>query len=209
VPTKATPIKKVAAKKAAPAKRAPATKETTATKKVAAAGTTEKTSVRAKVTEPASPEPTAPSPVTAETTPAEAQPATADAPATNFDVLAKAAYLSITTFRKSGTPVPTPIWAAPDKGNIVFRTGSESGKIKRLRHTQRVTVAPCDRRGQLLGEPVSATARIMPENELPRVNAAMRAKYGWQFRISAFGTAIGRALRIKPHGQSGVELTLD
>jgi PPOX class probable F420-dependent enzyme len=199
-PAKVTPVKKVAAKKA-PAKRAPATNAAPATKKVAAAGTTEKTSVRVTVTEPISPEPAAAA--------TGAQPTATDAPAANFDVLAKAAYLSITTFRKSGTPVPTPIWAAQDKGNIVFRTGSESGKIKRLRHTQRVTVAPCDRRGQLLGEPVQATARILPKNELARVNGAMRAKYGWQFRISALGSEIARILRIKPHGQTGVELTLD
>jgi hypothetical protein len=41
-----------------------------------------------------------------------------------------------------------------------------------------------------------------------RVKAAMVRKYGWQFRITALGASAGRFLRIAPHGQVGVEITL-
>jgi PPOX class probable F420-dependent enzyme len=125
-----------------------------------------------------------------------------------FTTLAGEPYLSLTTYRRSGVPVPTPVWAAPDGSTLVVWTGANSGKVKRLRHTPRVAVAPCDRKGRLLGDPTPATARILGPADMPRVKAAMRAKYGWQFSVSAFGTTVGRLLRIAPHGQVGIEVTL-
>ncbi|WP_073260434.1 PPOX class F420-dependent oxidoreductase [Cryptosporangium aurantiacum] len=126
-----------------------------------------------------------------------------------FSALAAEPYLSLTTYRRNGTPVPTPVWAAPSGGHLLVWTGAESGKVKRLRHTPVATVAPCDRGGSLLGEPVAAHARIMRRDENPALNTAMKAKYGWQFRISALGAAIGRVIGIARPGQIGLEITLE
>ncbi|MGY1653605.1 PPOX class F420-dependent oxidoreductase [Geodermatophilus sp. SYSU D01119] len=93
-------------------------------------------------------------------------------------------YVSLTTFRRSGDPVATPVWAAPDGDTLVVWTRAESGKVKRLRHTARVTVAPCDVRGRLLGEPVEATAVLMPPHEWRQARAALARRYGWRWRIS-------------------------
>lgn len=125
-------------------------------------------------------------------------------------MLAWVSYVSLTTFRRSGQPVPTPVWIAPDGNHhLVAWTGAESGKVKRLRHTSRVTVAPCDRQGRLIGEHVEARARVMTPNEMPRVKAAMAAKYGMQFRVSAAVAALGRVVGIRRAGQVGLEITLD
>ncbi|MFI5953456.1 PPOX class F420-dependent oxidoreductase [Cryptosporangium sp. NPDC051539] len=130
-------------------------------------------------------------------------------PATDtFDALAVEPCISLTTYRRDGTPVPTPVWAAPSGGKLLVWTGSESGKVKRLRHTPAVTVAPCDRDGMLLGEPSAAHARIMRREEMPALKSAMKAEYGWQFRFAALGAGIGRAIGLRP-GQVGVEITLD
>ena len=51
-------------------------------------------------------------------------------------------------------PVPTPVWAAPDGDSLVVWTRADSGKVKRLRHTSRVTVAPSDIRGKVHGPAV-------------------------------------------------------
>jgi PPOX class probable F420-dependent enzyme len=72
--------------------------------------------------------------------------------------LPDAEYVSLTTFRRSGAAVATPVWAAPDGGTLVVWTRADSGKVKRLRHTARVLVAPCDVRGRLTGPAVEGVA---------------------------------------------------
>jgi len=126
-----------------------------------------------------------------------------------YAALASEPYLSLTTFRRNGTGVPTPVWAAPHDGHLLVWTGAESGKVKRLRHSPVATVAPCDRGGSLLGEPVAAHVRIMGRDEKKVLDAALKAKYGWQFRISALGAAIGRVIGIARPGQIGLEISLD
>ncbi|TQS44538.1 PPOX class F420-dependent oxidoreductase [Cryptosporangium phraense] len=125
-----------------------------------------------------------------------------------FDALAAEQCISLTTFRRDGTAVPTPVWAAPSGGKLLVWTGVDSGKVKRLRHTPAVTVAPCERGGSLLDEPVAAHARVTRRDEMPALKAAMKAKYGWQFRFAALAAGIGRLIGLRP-GQIGVEITLD
>ncbi|WP_205660448.1 PPOX class F420-dependent oxidoreductase [Amycolatopsis antarctica] len=101
------------------------------------------------------------------------------------EALADAEFLSLTTFRRDGTPVATAVWAAPDGDRLVVWTPAASGKVRRLRHTARVTLVPCDRRGVVdagAGEPVEGLARLLPPAELGPVRRAMTAKYGWKFR---------------------------
>ena len=90
-------------------------------------------------------------------------------------------YVSLTTFRRTGEPVPTPVWAAPDGDSLVVWTRADSGKVKRLRHTSRVTVAPCDIRGRVRGPAVEATAGFVDRAEWPSALAALRRAYGWRF----------------------------
>ena len=97
-------------------------------------------------------------------------------------------YVSLTTFRRTGEAVPTPVWAAPDGDALVVWTRADSGKVKRLRHTSRVTVAPCDMRGRLEGPAVDGVAEFLDRAEWPRARAALARRYGWQWRIS-YGTS--------------------
>ena len=68
-----------------------------------------------------------------------------------FPALRGHQYALLTTFRKSGQPVPTPVWFAEDGGKVYVYTRSDSGKVKRIRAGGRVELAPCDARGTLLG----------------------------------------------------------
>ncbi len=52
-----------------------------------------------------------------------------------FTNLDKEKYVSLTTFRKTGEAVVTPVWFAESKGTIYAGTGVSAGKIKRIRHT--------------------------------------------------------------------------
>ena len=95
--------------------------------------------------------------------------------------LPDAEYVSLTTYRRSGDPVATPVWAARDAERLVVLTRTDSGKVKRLRHTSRVTVAPCTARGVLTGAPVPAEAGIVDDSGRPAALAALRRRYRLRF----------------------------
>ena len=92
-------------------------------------------------------------------------------------------YVSLTTFRRTGVPVATPVWAAPDGETLVIWTRADSGKVKRLRHTARVTLAPCDVRGRVEGPTVDGVAEFVPAGEQAQALAALRRTYGLKFTL--------------------------
>jgi PPOX class probable F420-dependent enzyme len=92
-------------------------------------------------------------------------------------------YVSLTTFRRTGGPVSTPVWAAPDGDSLVVWTRTDSGKVKRLRHTSRVTVAPCDFRGRVEGPAVDGVAEFASRGEWPVALGALRRAYGFRFQL--------------------------
>jgi PPOX class probable F420-dependent enzyme len=90
-------------------------------------------------------------------------------------------YVSLATYRRSGAEVATPVWFAVMDGRLYVFTAGDSGKVKRLRHTARVGVAPATMRGVARGAFVPGIARIVSDSRLvARAHAAVRAKYGWQ-----------------------------
>ena len=121
-------------------------------------------------------------------------------------------YMSLTTFRRDGTPVATPVWVTPfGDDSVAFWTSSGSGKAKRLAHTSRVTVAPSDARGRVKPgtEPIEATARVVEGEELEEIRRRVKAKYGFQTKITkALGTLYGivKGKRM-PYGDRGVIVT--
>ena len=92
--------------------------------------------------------------------------------------LADAQFVALTTFRRDGRAVPTPVWVVPLDGGLGVWTPGSSGKVKRIRRDGAVTLAPCTRRGEVQGEAVPATARVLDEAGTRRVRAAVRKKYG-------------------------------
>jgi PPOX class probable F420-dependent enzyme len=99
----------------------------------------------------------------------------------DLDKLARARYLSLTTFRRDGTPVATPVWVARQGDELVVFTARASGKVKRLRNDNRVLLAPCDMRGRVTGDLVEGTARV--EDDAESALLMIRRKYGLQARL--------------------------
>lgn len=99
--------------------------------------------------------------------------------------LADEPFVSLTTFRRSGEPVATPVWvvAAPDGQGLVVMTPAGSGKVKRVRDDPRVTLRPCGRFGEVReGAPVvEATAELGPYTE--ELEQAFRREYGVEYRL--------------------------
>ncbi|HEY2180941.1 MAG TPA: PPOX class F420-dependent oxidoreductase [Solirubrobacteraceae bacterium] len=84
----------------------------------------------------------------------------------------------LVTFRRDGTPVPTPVWAARGGAHLYVRSERDAGKLKRLRNDPRLLVAPCTVRGRPLGAPFEARARTLAREEEPLAEAALAARYG-------------------------------
>jgi hypothetical protein len=88
--------------------------------------------------------------------------------------------MRLTTYRKTGVSVPTPVWFAQEADRVYVITGANAGKVKRIRHTSRVEVAPCTARGEVLGESLEAQARELTQEEGKRADRALSRKYGLQ-----------------------------
>jgi PPOX class probable F420-dependent enzyme len=121
-------------------------------------------------------------------------------------------YILFTTFRRNGDPVATPVWVVPlEAGRLGFWTSSGSGKAKRLAHTPRVTVQPCDGRGRVKPgtEPVEATARVVSGSDLAPIRERVVAKYGFQTKLTKLLGTIGGIAKGKriPYGDRGVIIT--
>lgn len=92
-------------------------------------------------------------------------------------------FVALTTFRRNGDPVPTPVWIAADGDALVVTTPVTSGKVKRLRRDPRVEMRPCSRRGAVPdGAPlVTGVAEVVAPDDAS--SRALRRKYGWQYRL--------------------------
>jgi PPOX class probable F420-dependent enzyme len=104
----------------------------------------------------------------------------ADAPRVGSSAaLACAKRTLLVSFRRDGTPVATPVWAAPGGELFYVRTERSSGKVKRLRRDAHVLIAPCAINGRPLGAPMEASARVLDhlEEELA-AERALAVRYG-------------------------------
>jgi PPOX class probable F420-dependent enzyme len=82
-------------------------------------------------------------------------------PSGYFGSLAGSTYVRLTTFRRDGTPVATPVNVVVVGETAFFRTWDVTGKAKRIRHTPTVEIAPSTFRGRALGPSVRADAELL------------------------------------------------
>jgi PPOX class probable F420-dependent enzyme len=124
----------------------------------------------------------------------------------SFDHLRGAKYTLLVTHKRSGEPVPTPVWAGlGDDGKLYIRTEADVVKVKRIRNDPHVKVAPCGSRGQPRGELIEGRARIVAPTEEERAERAIAAHFGLGRRIyeSTMGAAAGPMvyIEVSPVGQ--------
>ena len=115
--------------------------------------------------------------------------------------------MSLVTFKRDGTPVATPVWVARDGEHLYVTTPVQTGKVKRLRHTSRVLVAPCDARGRITGTQVGATARLMDADGSERVLRLIHDKYGLLSTLLGWLDVAVRG-RGRSRERIGIEITL-
>jgi uncharacterized protein len=86
-------------------------------------------------------------------------------------------YLSVTSFKRDGTGVATPVWFVIETGRLLVKTDQQSFKAKRIRRNPAVMIAPCSASGRLHGDPIPAQAELLAESELDHVEQLMARKY--------------------------------
>jgi PPOX class probable F420-dependent enzyme len=105
---------------------------------------------------------------------------------TSLLALADARFVSLTTFRRSGERVSTPVWVGRDGEALVVLTPAGSGKVKRLRQDARVELAPCGRFGRVEDgvAPMTGTAELRETPaDVHRARATIRRHYPIESRV--------------------------
>ena len=92
-------------------------------------------------------------------------------------------YLSITSYKRDGRGVATPVWFVLRDGRVLVQTDAASGKVKRIRRNAQVRVAVCTAGGRLRGEQVPAMAQILRGSEVGAVERLIADKYRFDMII--------------------------
>lgn len=123
--------------------------------------------------------------------------------------LARARYVRLTTYRRDGRAVATPVWFALEGDRVYVWTDAVSGKAKRIRASGRAALAPSDARGRTNAPDIAATARVLPASEQAHGQQLLAAKYRRLKPLIDLWTSFGVVvLRKKRPAEVYLELTL-
>lgn len=120
-------------------------------------------------------------------------------------------YVSLTTFRKDGTPKPAPVWIADfGDGTVGCTTASSSYKVKRITNNPEVTLQPCNSKGVVTegSEVVSGTAEVVTGAEFEQCSDVVKQKYKLQYTAMAL---VGKAAKLIGKGSgtdAAIKITL-
>lgn len=109
------------------------------------------------------------------------------------DEIVRSRYISLTTYRRDGTPVATPVWHVPQGAELWVVTEARSAKVKRIRNNPQVQVAPCSVRGTVAPDApsVTGTARLLDGDGTVRARELLARRYV----MSRVGNWVSRLLR--------------
>jgi PPOX class probable F420-dependent enzyme len=83
----------------------------------------------------------------------------------------------LTTYRRDGTPVGTPVNIVVDGERAFVRTFDTAWKLKRIRKNPRVEIAPSTVRGKPTGAAIGARARVLGGSESEHASRALNKKH--------------------------------
>ena len=117
-------------------------------------------------------------------------------PAAELEALFPGRFLSVTSFKRDGTGVATPVWFVSDGSRLFAFTDLHSPKVWRIRRNPHVLIASCRPGGKLRKEPVPARAEVLTATpELERVRELLTERYRISYRLVMLVYRLGRRLR--------------
>ena len=130
-------------------------------------------------------------------------------PTADLEALFPGRFLSVTSFKRDGTGVATPVWFVSDGKRLFAFTDLHSAKIRRIRRNPHVVVASCLPGGKLRREPVPARADVLTAvADLERVRKLLLAIYKISYRVVMFFYRLGRRARGKQTVADGAALAI-
>ena len=130
-------------------------------------------------------------------------------PAVDLDARFRGRYLSVTSFRRDGTGVATPLWFVSDGRRLFALTDLHSAKVRRMRRNPRVLVASCRVDGKLRTAPVAARVEVLTATpELERVQRLLIKRYKISYRLVMLIYRLGRRLRGQRSVADGAALAI-
>ena len=89
----------------------------------------------------------------------------------------------LTTYRRDGTPVSTPVSIVVEGDHAYFRTWDTTWKLKRIRNNPEVEVAPSTALGKPTGPALRARARILEGREATHAAKLLSRKHPFLHRF--------------------------
>lgn len=130
-------------------------------------------------------------------------------PVADLDAVFPGRYLSVTSFKRDGTGVATPVWFVSDGTRLVALTDLHSAKVRRIRGNPHVVVAPCRANGKLRGKPLPAHAQVLTATaDLEHVQKLLTERYKISYRVIMLCYRLGRRLRSKQSVADGAALAI-
>ncbi|MGB2969783.1 MAG: PPOX class F420-dependent oxidoreductase, partial [Candidatus Nanopelagicales bacterium] len=121
-----------------------------------------------------------------------------------LDRLSESKYISISTTRKNGEKIATPVWVTREGNALYVITGADSGKVKRIRNNPHVEVAPCDARGRLKGDVVAGTVEILDADGTEEVRSRVSKRFGLMYKV----LTLMEKVRGSGDGRVGLKITV-
>jgi PPOX class probable F420-dependent enzyme len=108
----------------------------------------------------------------------------------------------LTTYRRDGAPVGTPVNIAVDGDRAFVRTFDKAWKLRRIRNNLVVEIAPSTVRGEATGPAIRARARILSGSEAAHASQALNKKHPL-----LHGLLVPMAHRLRGYKTMHIELT--
>jgi uncharacterized protein len=121
------------------------------------------------------------------------------------DEISRESYVSLTTYRKDGTAVATPVWFVVNGPELLVISNADAWKVKRIRNNSHVMVTVCDFRGRVAPGAASAegTARLLDEAGTGAGRALLARKYA----MSRIGNWFARILHLRKPPVIGIAVS--
>lgn len=108
----------------------------------------------------------------------------------------------LTTYKRDGMPVGTPVNIVVEGDYAFFRTWDTAWKLKRIRNNPEVEVAPSTPRGRPTGPAIHARTRVLDGDESVHASRLLTRKYP-----ISHGLLVPTAHRLRGNTTMHIELT--